>query len=89
MCQDFNDGRCIVNNKPCKFGEEGEDLEMGECDLHGDYDVWRTKDRIVVAKVGSPPEDKIEALGYGLNFLVADELAYKRSKKGEIPVDYQ
>jgi hypothetical protein len=88
MCLDYKDGNCIVTDKKCKFGEEGEDLSMGECDLHGDYDVWLTDANIVVTKGGNEPEDKKKALGHGLNFLVADELAYKKSKKLELPVDY-
>jgi|Deesub1362A_J573_1020465.scaffolds.fasta_scaffold00023_221 hypothetical protein len=88
MCLNYKDGNCIVTNKKCKFGEDGEDLSMGDCDLHGDYDVWVTDKKIIVAKTekGSKGEGKV--LGYGLNFLVADELAYKKSKKLELPVDY-
>jgi hypothetical protein len=88
MCLDYKDGNCIVKGKKCQFGEDGEDLPMGECDLHGDYDVWLANDKIILAKVGEEPEDKEKVLAYGLNFLVADEMAYKRSKKLNLSVDY-
>lgn len=88
MCLDYKDGKCMVDNKNCKFKEQGKDLPMGKCDLHGDYNVWKAKNKIVVAKTGSPQVDKVEDLAFGLNFLVADEMAYKLSKKLNVPVDY-
>lgn len=88
MCRNYNEGKCIVNDKNCKFGEDGKDLAQGKCDLHGEYDVWRIKDRILVSNTGKEPEGNKGALGYGLDFLVADELAFKKSKRLNLPTDY-
>ncbi|MFQ6105778.1 MAG: hypothetical protein ACE5NL_01755 [Candidatus Hydrothermarchaeaceae archaeon] len=90
MCKNYKEKLCIANkNKKCLLGEEGAEAEQGACELHGEYDVWLLKDKIVVSNTGTGPGNKKEALGYGLNFLTADELAYKKSLRLEVPVDYE
>jgi hypothetical protein len=83
----YRDGRCVANNdKKCLLGDEGAEAEQGRCELHGEYTVWRLEDRVVVTKKGEYPGG--EPLGRGINFLTADELAYRKSKKLKVPVDY-
>ncbi len=89
MCKNYRKGRCIANNdKKCLLGEEGAEAEQGKCELHGEYSVWRLKDKVVVTKKTGEYPGGIEALGIGINFLTADELAYKKSKRLKVPVDY-
>jgi len=88
MCRNYKDGLCIANNKKCLLGEEGAEAEQGDCELHGKYDVWQLRDKILVSDKGIAPEESKGALGLGIDFLIADELAYRKSKKLKLPVDY-
>ncbi len=87
MCRNYSEGKCIAGNKKCLLKEEGAEAGQGDCELHGEYDVWKVKDKIVVSNLGTQPEDS-EPMGYGLNFLVADEWAYKVSNRLNVPVEY-
>lgn len=89
MCVNYKEGRCVANNdKKCLLGAEGAETGQGKCDLHGEYSVWRIKDRVVVTKKTGEYPGGEEVLGRGINFLTADELAYKKSKKLKVSVDY-
>jgi hypothetical protein len=89
MCRNYNSGNCIANNnKKCLLGEAGAEAGQGDCELHGEYSVWRLRDKVLVSNTANVPEGG-EALAYGINFLTADELAYKRSKRLKVPVDYE
>lgn len=87
MCQNYIDGKCLVGNKKCLLKEEGAEAEQGDCELHGEYDVWKLKDKVVVSNLCDQP-DGSEPLGYGLNFLTADEWAYKMSNRLNVPTEY-
>jgi len=89
MCRNYNDGRCMANNdKKCLLGDEGAEAEQGDCELHGEYSVWKLKDKVLVSNTGNAPEGG-RALSYGINFLTADEQAYKKSKRLKVAVDYE
>ncbi|MDP6613135.1 MAG: hypothetical protein QF673_03865 [Candidatus Hydrothermarchaeota archaeon] len=88
MCRNYNDSKCIANNdKKCLLGKDGAEAKQGDCELHGDYNVWKLKDEVVVSNTGREPEGG-KVLGYRINFLTADEQAYKKSKRLKVPVDY-
>lgn len=88
MCRNYNEGRCIANNdKKCLLGEGGAEAKQRDCELHGEYYVWKLKDKVLVSNTGKEPEGG-EALGYGINFLTADELAYRKSNRFKVSVDY-
>ncbi len=87
MCRNYNEGKCLVGNKNCLLKEEGANAKQGECGLHGNYYVWKLKDKVLVSNKEAQP-DGAEPLGYGLNFLTADEWAYKASSKFELATEY-
>lgn len=89
MCRNYQNNLCIANNnKKCLHGEDGATLEQGKCELHGEYDVWQMSNKVIVSNTGVEPAGNKGALAYGVNFLTADEIAYKKSKRLEVPVDY-
>lgn len=85
MCINYAEGKCAVEGKACKKGEAGKDLAQGGCDLHGEFDLWHTGDKVVVTNTGA---GQGKPLARGVNFLTADEQAYKRSRKLKVPVEY-
>lgn len=88
MCLNFSEGKCTVEDKNCKLGEKGANAGRGACDLHGEYDVYHAKeDKIIVSNVGIAGDSK-SVFARGINFLTADELAYKKSRRLKIPTDY-
>ncbi len=87
MCRNYNAGKCLVGNKNCLLKDKGANAKQGECELHGDYYIWKLKDKLVLSKKDAMP-DGAEPLGYGLNFLTADEWAYKASSRFELTTIY-
>lgn len=88
MCLNYAEGKCLAEDKACKLGDKGANAEQGACSLHGEYDVYHAKeDKIVVSNLGIAVENKA-VFARGIDFLTADELAYKKSRRMKVPVDY-
>lgn len=85
MCINYTEGKCIVEERACKKGEAGKDLAQGGCDLHGEFDLWSADGKIVVTNTGA---GQGKPLARGINFLTIDEIAYKRSRRLKVPVEY-
>jgi len=76
-------GSCILDGRPCPLGLSGNEArnEDRECPRHGPFDVWRTKeDLILISDLGGPYEGVKDCYGLGISLGEAAEVAQRRAQ---------
>jgi DNA-directed RNA polymerase subunit RPC12/RpoP len=85
LCLNFVEGGdCHLTSGKCLLGLGGALAEnrKGECEFHGNFDVWVTqKNQLLITDMGFPSEEPKQCLALGINENLARKIALDKVDK--------